>query len=240
MKKTFAIALVMMLLAASFSFAENFEKENALPGIPSEPTNEGLSQDEAVGIVKQKMADAYQRPLSDFDCHKVKANFVALENGEDAWVVMVDHNNENYDVGAAAIIDPQDGTILNYVSNEEKELNLVLLEQWKKQKGDLCTWTAEEQALFDWLYGTAETYVYPSENQIDKEQATEIALDAVPEDFQRPEFFYSFKVFPDTDGKQSQYAWLITICEDGKEKYAVYVSAADGAVINVIVISTEG
>ena len=96
MKKTFAIALVMMLLAASFSFAENFEKENALPAIPSEPTNEGLSQDEAVGIVKQKMADAYQRPLSDFDCHKVKANFVALENGEDAWVVMVDHNNENY------------------------------------------------------------------------------------------------------------------------------------------------
>ena len=93
--------------------------------------------------------------------------------------------------------------------------------------------------MFDWLYGTAETYVYPSENQIDKEQATEIALDAVPEDFQRPEFFYSFKVFPDTDGKQSQYAWLITICEDGKEKYAVYVSAADGAVINVIVISTE-
>ena len=120
MKKTFAIALVMMLLAASFSFAENFEKENALPAIPSEPTNEGLSQDEAVGIVKQKMADAYQRPLSDFDCHKVKANFVALENGEDAWVVMVDHNNENYDVGAAAIIDPQDGTILNYVSNEER------------------------------------------------------------------------------------------------------------------------
>ena len=56
MKKTFAIALVMMLLAASFSFAENFEKENALPAIPSEPTNEGLSQDEAVGIVKQKMA----------------------------------------------------------------------------------------------------------------------------------------------------------------------------------------
>ena len=48
MKKTFAIALVMMLLAASFSFAENFEKENALPAIPSEPTNEGLSQDEAV------------------------------------------------------------------------------------------------------------------------------------------------------------------------------------------------
>ena len=173
MKKTFAIALVMMLLAASFSFAENFEKENALPAIPSEPTNEGLSQDEAVGIVKQKMADAYQRPLSDFDCHKVKANFVALENGEDAWVVMVDHNNENYDVGAAAIIDPQD----------------VLLEQWKKQKGDLRTWTAEEQALFDWLYGTAETYVYPSENQIDKEQAAEIALEAVPEDFQRPEFF---------------------------------------------------
>ena len=171
MKKTFAIALVMMLLAASFSFAENFEKENALPAIPSEPTNEGLSQDEAVGIVKQKMADAYQRPLSDFDCHKVKANFVALENGEDAWVVMVDHNNENYDVGAAAIIDPQDGTILNYVSNEEKELNLVLLEQWKEQKGDLRTWTAEEQALFDWLYGTAETYAAPSENQIGKEQA---------------------------------------------------------------------
>lgn len=50
-------------------------------------------------------------------------------------VVMVDHNNENYDVGAARHIDPQDGTILNYVSNEEKELNLVLLEQWKEQKG---------------------------------------------------------------------------------------------------------
>ena len=69
LKKTFAIALVMMLLAVSFSFAENLEKENALPAIPSEPTNECLSQDEAVGIVKQKMADAYQRPLSDFDCH---------------------------------------------------------------------------------------------------------------------------------------------------------------------------
>lgn len=240
LKKTFAIALVMMLLAVSFSFAENLEKENALPAIPSEPTNECLSQDEVVGIVKQKMADAYQRPLSDFDCHKAKANFVALENGEDAWVVMVDHNNEKYDVGAAAIIDPQDGTILNYVSNEEKELNLVLLEQWKEQKGDLRTWTAEEQALFDWLYGTAETYAAPSENQIGKEQAAEIALAAIPETLQNPEFYYSFKTLPATDGKQPQYAWLMTICEDGQEKYAVYVSAADGAVIEVIAISRQG
>lgn len=153
---------------------------------------------------------------------------------------MVDHNNEKYDVGAAAIIDPQDGTILNYVSNEEKELNLVLLEQWKEQKGDLRTWTAEEQALFDWLYGTAETYAAPSENQIGKEQAAEIALAAIPETLQNPEFYYSFKTLPATDGKQPQYAWLMTICEDGQEKYAVYVSAADGAVIEVIAISRQG
>ena len=74
------------------------------------------------------------------------------------------------------------------VSNEEKELNLVLLEQWKEQKGDLRTWTAEEQALFDWLYGTAETYAAPSENQIGKEQAAEIALAAIPEKLQNLNF----------------------------------------------------
>ena len=240
MKKRCLIALVMMLLLiAALSLAENLE-ENYLPVFSLEPTNDSISQDEAILIVKQKMADKYKRPVSDFDLHKVKANFVKLGNGENAWVIMVDHSNESYDVGAAAIIDSKKGMIFNYVSNEEKELNLVLLDQWKKQKGDLRTWTVGEKALFDLLYGTAETYVYPSENQIDKEQAAEIALAAVPEDFQKPEFFYSFKALPGTDGKQSQYAWLITICEDGKEKYAVYVSAADGAVINVIAISTEG
>ena len=99
MKKRLMVLLVILLFAASVALAENRETEIPLPEAPAEVTDGCISQEEAVRIARQKMADYYQRPVSDFDFHKVKARFVNLENGQDAWSVMIDHSNETLDVG---------------------------------------------------------------------------------------------------------------------------------------------
>ncbi|MEG0863436.1 MAG: hypothetical protein RSE58_05615 [Clostridia bacterium] len=83
--------------------AENKEAAGSLPISPSTPTELCISMEDGILIAKQEIAKRYERSVSDFDFHKVKANFVKLENGEDAWVVMIDHNNDSYDVGAALI-----------------------------------------------------------------------------------------------------------------------------------------
>lgn len=236
MKKRLMVLLVILLFAASVSFAEN----GPLPVAPAEPTGDCVSQEEAVRIARQTMAGYYQRPMSDFDFHTVKARFVKLENGQDAWSVMIDHNNEKLDVGMAVILSAQDGGIIACLTNEGNELNLVLLEQWKKQKGDLRTWSAEDKALFDWLYGSSETYADASEYPVSMEKATEIALAALPEPIPNPEVSCTFKCFSETTEGPAQTVWLVTIGADGQETYVVYVSAVDGAVMDIIKESNLG
>lgn len=238
MKKRLMVLLVILLLAAAVSLAEN--GEIPLPSAPAEPTDGCVSQEEAVRIARQKMADDCQRPISDFDFHKVKACFVKLENGQNAWNIMIDHPNEKLDVGMAVILSPKDGAILACMTNEENELNLVLLEQWKKQKGDLRTWSAEDKALFDWLYGSAETCADVSEYPVSMEKATRIALSALPMSLPNPEISCTFKRFSETTKGPAQAVWLVAIGEDGQEAYVVYVSAVDGAVMEIIKESNLG
>lgn len=238
MKKKVIALLAVLLLVSSFGKSE--ANEWSLPVAPAESTDGCLSQNDAVLIAKQKMASYYQRPISDFDFHQVKARLVKLENGENAWIVMVDHNNETLDVGAEVTISPEGGSILRFLTNEEKELTLVLLEQWQEQKGPLRAWTVEDKALFNWLYGSSQTCASPSHYPVSQEKATEIALSALPEPLESPVFYCSFQVLPGTDGTPDQYAWLITISQSGKEKYAVYVSATSGEVLKVVTVSNFG
>lgn len=232
MKKRLMVLLVILLFAASVALAENRETEIPLPAAPAEVTDGCISQEEAVTITKETMADYYQKPMSDFDFHKVKARFVKLENGQDAWSVMIDHNNETLDVGMAVILSPKDGAIMDCLTNEENELNLVLLEQWKKQKGDLRAWSAGDKALFDWLYGSSETYADSSQYSVGMEKATEIALSALSEPLQG--LSCTFKLLSETPEGPAQAVWLVTIGKDGREIYVVYVSAVDGTVMDIV------
>ena len=62
----------------------------------------------------------------------------------------------------------------------------------RQQKGDLRTWSAEDKALFDWLYGSAETCADVSEYPVSMEKAMEIALSALPEPVSNPELSFRY------------------------------------------------
>lgn len=240
MKKWFVQVLFLLLLVYSFALAQSNEGMACLPAAPSTPAEDCISKDEAVLIAKQEMAKRYDRSVSDFDFHKIKANFVRLENNEDAWVVMIDHNNDSYDVGAVITLSPSGETILHFMSNDDKELIDILLDQWKRKKGNMLFWSIEDEALFNWLFGSSEIYLLPSKEHISQEKATEIALSAIPEILNSPQFSYSFKLLSYTDGRPDQHAWRVTIIADGIEKYVVYVSAVDGSVIDLIEVGNFG
>lgn len=240
MKKWFAQVLVALLLISSVSLAKANDWMGYWPVAPSTPGEACISGDEAILIAKQEMASRYRRPVSDFDRHKEKARFVRLQNGEEAWIVMIDHSNEVGDVGAAMTLSPGGETVLNYVSSDGKELTDVLHDQWTSRKGDRRFWSIEDKALFDWLYGSSETYVVPAKEHIRKEKAARIALSAISEKLDSPHFSYLFKLLSSTDGKSEQYVWLVTIHVGGEARYVVYVSAVDGTVMELFEVSDWG
>lgn len=162
LKKWFVQVFFLLLLVYSFALAQSNEGMACLPAAPSTPAGDCISKDEAVLIAKQEMAKRYDRSVSDFDFHKIKASFVKFENNEDAWVVMVDHNNDSYDVGAVITLSPSGETILHFMSNDDKELTDILLDQWKRKKGARSSWSIEDKALFYWLYGSSEMYLLPT------------------------------------------------------------------------------
>lgn len=236
MKKMIAITLTMVLLILSgVSLAETY----IFPVEPATPTGTDISMSDAISIAKNEVIRRQGLSLETIENYTIKANFVKLENNEYAWVVMLDNDEELYGTDVILMISSVDAKIIDYQATN-MELATILIDQWKKRKGAMKTWSLEDQALFNFLYGFSDEYVVPGENHISQEDATSIALSAIPQSLSSPEFSYCFQLFSYTDGRPDQYVWLVTIFVGGKEKYLVHVSATDGAVIEVFSISSHG
>lgn len=227
LKRTIVISLITMLLILSGgSLAEPY----IFPVKPATPTAADISMSDAISIAKSEMAQRQGMSLDDYQNYKIKANCVKLENGEKAWVVMLDELA--YGSDALVTISSMNATIIDYQASDT-EITMFLIDQWKKKKGAMRTWSIEDMALFNWLFGSSDQYVVPNEDHISKEEAAAIALSAISQTLSSPEFSYSFKLFSYTDGRPDQYVWLVTILVHGEEEYLVHISAVDGAVIEV-------
>lgn len=86
-----------------------------------------ISQEEAVAAAKDAM-EQQGTPSVEVD-GKVKAGFVQLENGENAWAVILDSALKT---DAVATVSPA-GDVLHYQSAEEAslEIHTIMLEDWR-------------------------------------------------------------------------------------------------------------
>lgn len=229
------MAITMLWMALGYAEAET----HLFPIEPAPITAQMISADEAVVLAKDAMMTRQHLTVDDLYDSTVKAGFVVLENGENAWMVMID---SPWGTDALVTLSASGKEIIDYQATDQqrREIITILLQQWRAQKGDIRTWSIEDKALFDWLFGEATAYIVPGEGDISKEEAAEIAVEAVPDSISTPRFSFSFKLFTYPGEKQAQRIWLVTIYEGEKERYVVHVSSADGTVVKVVRISEFG
>ncbi len=233
MKRILALGVALALLFSVGAFAQTI----AFPAGPATPAENGLSQDDAVTIARSEMARRENLPLAEVDMYRAKAGYVTLESGEEAWVVLLDCEVNGTD--ALVTLSASGTEVIDYCATHE-EILTVVYKQWTQKKGAIRTWSIEDQALLNWLFGAADAYVVPDESCISQEAARDIALAALPQAVSSPEFAYGFKRMSYPDGAQDQLVWLVTIYEKGKERYVVHISAIDGVVIECIKIGNFG
>ncbi len=228
-----AAAMALLLILPSGAFAQTY----LFPVGPATRAETDIVLADAVAVAKNEMTQRQGISPDGFGEYRIKANCATLENGEKAWVVMLDELNCGAD--ALVTISSTDATVLAYQASDT-EITLDLLDQWTTKKGPMQTWALEDRALFNWLFGLADQYVIPGEEHISRETARDIALSAIPQPLPSPEFSYGFHVFSYTDGRPDQTVWMVTILENGQEKYLVHVSAVDGAVVDVFPLGKNG
>lgn len=220
------VSMAVLLVLLGGSCAETY----VFPVEPAALTETDISMADAISVAKNEMTQQQGIALDDFRNYKIKANLVELVNGEKAWVVMLDEMSCGSD--ALVTISSDDATIIDYQASET-EITMFLLDQWIKKKGAMRTWSLEDKALFNWLFGSSDQYVVPREEQISKEKARDIALSAIPEALSSPEFSYTYSLLSYTDGRPDLYVWMITVLIDGQPKYLVHIAAVDGTVVEV-------
>lgn len=226
-----AVCLTILLALSSGALAES----DVLPVEPAQPAENDISMESAIDAAKGELTR--RRNLSDFEKYRIKASCVKLENGEKAWVVMLDELRCGTD--ALITLSAVDGKLIDY-QETDMEIISLLVETWTAKKGRMSTWKLEDKALFNWLFGMDDAYVVPGEGHISQERAGEIALAAIPEKASLEECAYAFRLFSYTDGRPKQYVWLITITKNGEEKYLVHVSAENGDVLEVFALDGNG
>ncbi|MEG1014324.1 MAG: PepSY domain-containing protein [Clostridia bacterium] len=225
--------LTALLVLSNGSLAETY----VFPVGPASPTETDISMTDAISIAKKELVLRQSIPSNDFQNYKIKANCVQLENSEKAWVVMLDEQSCGSD--ALVTISSADATIIDYQAGHA-EITTFLIDQWTKKKGAKRTWSLEDKALYNWLFGSSDQYLIPNEDHISKDTAIDIALSAIPPSLISPEVSTTFNLLSYTDGRPEQYVWMVTILENGQEKFLVHVSALDGAVVEVFELGKNG
>lgn len=200
------------------------------PAAPAELTEADISMEDAIAAAKNEMTIRQGVPPDGFGNYRIKASFVTLENGEKAWVVMLDELSMGLD--ALVTISQSGASIIDY-RESDTEITSLLIDLWTGEKGAMKTWALEDKALFNFMFGNDDRYVFPGESHISRDAARDIALSAVPGPVSSPEITYAFKLLSYTDGRPERYVWIIAIHENGREKYVVHVSATDGAVLDI-------
>jgi len=225
----FAVALFMaLLMLSSASLADTY----VFPVELAMPIATDISMEDAISIAKIEVARRQGLPSESIEKYTIKANFVRLENGEDAWVVMLFGNEIYYPTDATLIISAMNATVIDYQATN-MGLDISLMKQWERVKGVRGAWSLEDQALFSILYAPSTTEAIPGDDMLSKEEATQIALSALPQPPLSPEFQCSFWHLPSPDGTADEYIWVITILVHGVKQIQVNLSAIDGTIIDV-------
>jgi len=234
LRHTAAVAFITLLVfLASGSLADT----HIFPVEPAVLTEGSISKEDAVIIAENEMLTREGLSLKDFQDYKIVATAVTLETGADAWVVMLDEQFCGTD--ALVTISATNAAILDYQSTNMEIISAVV-NQWIEKKGAMFTWSVEDKALFDWVYGASDEYEMPGEDHISKEEAGSIALSVMQQTATADELTYAFKHLSYTDGRPDQYVWIVTAVKNGKETYTVYVSAINGDVLEVYKLSNNG
>ena len=227
------LLVVLLVFLAGGALADT----HILPMEPADLSASGITQDDAVTIAENELVTREGVAGDDWQSYRIKATGVRLETGEEAWMVLLDH--QQYGTDALVTVSADNAAVIDYQATDTEIISAVV-NLWTMEKGTMNTWSIEEQALFELLFGTSNEYVVPGDDYISQEEAGNIALSAVPQTSATREPSYAFKKFSYTDGRPDAYVWLVTVWEYGQEKYVVHVSATDGAVLKVFTPSNNG
>ena len=236
-KRALMVLTAILVTLTAFAFARAY----AFPAEPATPTAMNLSMADAITAAQKEMMQREQLSAADIQNHRIKANFVKLENNEYAWMVLLESNEITNRISAIVTVDPAAPAIMDYqASTPTSEITIILINQWSERKGPMNRWSVEDKALFNLLFGWVDVYAVPGENHISKEEAKNIALAALPRAVASPECLFAFRLLSYTDGRADEYIWGVTIVQQGKEKYLVNVSAVDGSIVEMFELDGPG
>ena len=221
---TAAVLSTFLIMFACAAFADVY----LTPVAPATLTPRGISMAEAIARARGEMMQREEMANLDLNSYKVKASFVLLETDETAWVVMLDEKGYGTDTLVTISADGQ--RVLDYQSTNT-EITALLVQLWKAKKGEMETWSVEDKALFNWMFGNQDQILLPDDNCISREKAGEIAIAATFQPLSLADCTYSFGWLSYINDQPDRLVWMVTIIANGREVYLVYVDAIDGTVI---------
>ena len=221
---TAAVLSTFLIMFACAAFADVY----LTPVAPATLTPRGISMAEAIAHAREEMIQREGMTILDLNNYLVKASFVRLENDENAWVVMLDEKGYGTDTLVTISADGQ--RVLDYQSTNT-EITALLVQLWKAKKGEMKTWSVEDKALFNWMFGNQDQMLLPDDNCISREKAGEIAIAQIGQSLSLSDCSFSFGRLSSADAQSEQFVWMVTIVVNGQEAYLVHVDAVDGAVI---------
>ncbi len=224
--------LLFYLMLAIVCFAlPAFAAEYPFPADPA-PVSEGeLTMEAALTLAQNEMMQREQMPELCVENYKIKANCIWLDNGDKAWVVMLDELG--YGTDALVTLSAAEGHVIHYHATDT-EITMYLIEQWTAQKGRMQTWSVKDKALFNWLFGNDEQYTVPDENCIPQQEAERIAIAAAGQQVASPTASSAFLCLKDPDKQYECYVWSVTVWENGQEVCLLHIHAETGAVVEMV------
>ena len=227
MKKYCFIATQLLTTLVLYVYSA-FAYAVPLPAAPATLAQRDICMAEAIAHAREEMIQREGMTILDLNNYLVKASFVRLENDENAWVVMLDEKGYGTDTLVTISADGQ--RVLDYQSTNT-EITALLVQLWKAKKGEMETWSVEDKALFNWMFGNQDQILLPDDNCISREKAGEIAIAQIGQSLSLSDCSFSFGRLSSADAQSEQFVWMVTIVVNGQEAYLVHVDAVDGAVI---------
>lgn len=227
MKKYCFIAAQLLTTLVLYVYSA-FAYAVPLPAAPATLSQRDICMAEAIAHAREEMIQREGMTILDLNNYLVKASFVRLENDENAWVVMLDEKGYGTDTLVTISADGQ--RVLDYQSTNT-EITALLVQLWKAKKGEMETWSVEDKALFNWMFGNQDQILLPDDNCISREKAGEIAIAATSQSLSLADCTYSFGRLSYIDDQPERLVWMVTIIANGQEIYLVHVDAINGTVI---------
>lgn len=237
LKQVISIVLIsLIVLLTGNLMASSFADAVPLPKELTAYTSNDLSMNEAIQIAQSVACEKRSTTMTDIADETIKANFVLLDNGQNAWVVTLFDDAFQDPTDLSVLISSPDGAILD-VQTTNIGYFKTIRDRWQEKMGDADTWSLEVKALFDRLYTMHDDYAVPDDTMIQQEQAASIALQQLPNDLSVDQVLYDFSFNSSAEKKSEQYVWRITIVSEGIKRYQVNLSAIDGSVLDVFSLS---